>query len=283
MPSSAVATTERRCPSSSAIRAGRPARTSTDLASTFPSTQRPGWSSKSLASQPFPWALPAAQTNTVRSLAPPWASAAIVPGRRLRSSSSLNCSMIPGWLRLRFTKSRERPSLDQSITVSNRTFHRSSMRPRPSGVIGWYRSPAEPVGMANIAMSAPHATPRAASTSAVNASLGLATITPATAVPWERSEPSSSFASGKKCSVTVLPANTGCPASIPVSIAPSVMPLPGSVPAPCASSICAQARSARTAPRPHWFRKRASEWWVSSRRWRRPSYSSASMHPKSAV
>ena len=40
-------------------------------------------------------------------------------------------------------------------------------------------------------MSAPHETPRVPSKSAVNASLGLPTITPATAVPWELLDPSS--------------------------------------------------------------------------------------------
>ena len=90
--------------------------------------------------------------------------------------------------------------------------------------------------MANMAMSAPRATPGAASDDAAFP----AAATLATDVPWETvSLPVSSTAPGRNCSVTVFPANAGWSRSMPVSRNPMVTPAPGSTPAPFNTSMLA--------------------------------------------
>ena len=140
--------------------------------------------------------------------------------------------------------------------------------------------PPDPAGIANIATSAPQATPRAAVTASVNVALGRATITLATAVPWDLWSPVSSVAPPRNSSLTVLPANAGCPVSMPVSMTPTVMPLPGAVPLPCSSSSCAQARSALIVLSPHWFLKSSSSLCPSSMISRSSRYWSGEMQPE---
>ena len=82
--------------------------------------------------------------------------------------------------------------------------------------------------MANMAMSAPHATPCADLSSDVR----IAAATPATAVPWEKRSPVSSVAEPINTSVTVLPAKSGWPWSIPESMNPMVTPAPGAAAVP---------------------------------------------------
>ena len=90
--------------------------------------------------------------------------------------------------------------------------------------------------MANMAMSAPRATPNEAPDDAAF----RAAATLATAVPCEiGSLPVSSAAPGRSRSVTVLPANAGWSRSMPVSMNPMVTPAPGSTPAPCNTSMLA--------------------------------------------
>ena len=73
--------------------------------------------------------------------------------------------------------------------------------------MGSYGPTADPVGMANMAMSAPQATPCAES----SCRLRIAAATLATAVPWEKRSPLSSAAGRISTSVIVLPAKSGWP------------------------------------------------------------------------
>ena len=82
--------------------------------------------------------------------------------------------------------------------------------------------------MANMAMSAPHATPCAD----LSFSVRIAAATLATAVPWEKTSPVSFVALPISTSVIVLPAKSGWPWSMPESMKPMVTPAPGATAAP---------------------------------------------------
>ena len=78
--------------------------------------------------------------------------------------------------------------------------------------------------MANMAMSAPQATPLAEEARDPDRRPAARL---ATAVPWENSSPVSSVAPSRNSSVTILPANCGWSLSMPVSMNPMVTPAPG--------------------------------------------------------
>ncbi len=103
--------------------------------------------------------------------------------------------------------------------------------------------------MANIATSAPHATP--------DASCNRPTITPATAVPWVLLAPVSSVVPLRNTPVKVFvqaaapPQNAGWPRLIPLSTTPTVWLAPGATSRPVLCAMRRQAASARIRPRLH--------------------------------
>ena len=182
-PSFPTATTARKRPRNSGIRAGSPGCTRTDLATTFPFTHRSGWFVKWAASQIFPRSFPAAQTNIIF-LPCPCPSAAIILPRPARRSASLYCSMIPRFPTLKFTKSIFRPSLPRQATaLSIALCHVPSSSRNSSSDAGLYRLLGADAGMANIAMSAPQATPVCSFASDHSMSRSFPAITLATEVP----------------------------------------------------------------------------------------------------
>ena len=82
--------------------------------------------------------------------------------------------------------------------------------------------------MANMAMSAPHATPCAENSCRDR----MAAATLATAVPWENRWPVSFCAPSRRYSVIVLPSKSGWSWSMPLSMKPMVTPAPGATSSP---------------------------------------------------